>query len=203
MLYAITDSTLLPETRLFDGVEAALKGGCRWVQYRDKSSDTRQRLYDARELNRICQLYDARLIINDDIALALAVSAGGVHLGQGDASIEYARSVLGASAIIGKTCHDQLHLAQQAIEQGADYVAFGRFFPSQTKPNAQVASMDLWQEASQLANTTVAIGGITQENAQTVVDAGASLIAVCNALWCANNIEQAARQFCSMARSST
>lgn len=202
MLYAITDSTLLPGKRLFEGVEAALKGGCRWVQYRDKSNDTRQRLYDARELRALCQQYHAHFIVNDDIALALAVSASGVHLGQGDDSIQYARSLLGESAIIGRTCHDQLHLAHEAIEQGTDYVAFGRFFPSITKPSAQAASLALWQEASQLNVPTVAIGGITQHNAQTVVDTGASLIAICNALWCADNIEQAARYFSSMIRSN-
>jgi thiamine-phosphate pyrophosphorylase len=196
-VYAITDSLLLPDETLFSSVEAALKGGCRWIQYRDKSHDEKNRLYESKRLLDICRAYQASLIINDDPALAKKIGAQGVHLGQGDGDVKAARALLGAEAIIGVTCHNSLNLAQKAIDDGASYIAFGRFFSSNTKPDAQAASLDLLINArKQFPNIKiVAIGGITLENAKLVLDAGADKVAVCHALFSAQDIEAQTKRF--------
>jgi thiamine-phosphate pyrophosphorylase len=203
ILYAITDSQLMPGEQLYTGVEAALKGGCRLVQYRDKSNDHRQRLIQARRLLALCNQYQARLLINDDLRLAHEVGAHGVHLGQDDGSPATARELLGNDAIIGVTCHASLTLAEKAIEQRATYVAFGRFFPSKTKPDAPPAPLALLQQARQVLGDTpiVAIGGITLNNAASVLEAGASMIAVSFSLFGASDISQQARAYTALQRS--
>lgn len=136
-LYAITDATLLPDdAHLHRAVAAAIRGGARIIQYRDKSNHTEKRLRQARMLVDLCRTAEVPLLINDDLPLAVASGARGVHLGQSDTALSAAREQLGADAIIGITCHDQLALAQAAEAGGADYVAFGAFFPSRTKPGA-------------------------------------------------------------------
>ena len=140
-LYAITDSQLLAG-RFLSHVEAALEGGVRLLQYRDKSDDTAPRLREAEALKTLCERYGTELIINDDAELAARLGVG-VHLGQTDGPLTPARALLGRQAIIGSTCHASLDLAQQAANEGASYVAFGRFFNSVTKPGAPAASVDL------------------------------------------------------------
>jgi thiamine-phosphate pyrophosphorylase len=196
-LYAITDSILMPDEKLFSGVEAALKGGCKFVQYRDKSQNIERRFTDATKLLMLCKQYNANLIINDDAKLAQQINAHGVHLGQGDGDIKAARLLLGDDAIIGVTCHDSLELAEQAIADGATYIAFGRFFSSNTKPDARPAPLNLLTQArAKFPNTIIAaIGGITTENANNVLTAGADLIAVCHSLFAANDIEAQAKLF--------
>lgn len=196
-LYGITDSELLPnDETLLDSVQKALEGGMRILQYRDKSSDTTRRLRQAKALVALCHQHNAVLLINDDVELAKLSGADGVHLGQGDGSPSQARAALGAQAIIGVTCHDQLELAQEAAAQGADYVAFGAFFPSKTKPNAKPAPLELLHTARQEINApVVAIGGITVDNAHQVIDAGAQMIAVVHALFAAADITAQAHAF--------
>ncbi|HEY7772554.1 MAG TPA: thiamine phosphate synthase [Marinagarivorans sp.] len=197
MLYAITDDHLMPGPALLAKSEAALKGGCQWLQYRSKSLLTPpERVAAATALTALCRRYGAKLIINDDVELAEITGADGVHLGQGDGDPRLARKRLGNGAIIGVTCHDQLALAQRAIDDGASYVAFGRFFPSQTKPNAQAAPFSLLNQARQLSVPVTAIGGITLENAHRMIEAGASVIAVCHSLFAGNDVEARARNFC-------
>lgn len=195
MLYAITDSTLLANN-LLSACEQALAGGCQWLQYRDKSQDSVKRETEARALKALCSQYQAKLIINDDVALAEAVGADGVHLGQGDGSVSMARKRLGERAIIGITCHDQLMLAQNGLAEGAGYVAFGAFFPSKTKPGALPAPLPLLSEAAQLGAPVIAIGGIDVSNCQAVVKAGATGIAVCHSLFAASDIKLQAQRFC-------
>lgn len=197
LLYAITDSQLMPGQKLFDGVTAALEGGCRLVQYRDKSNDAAQRLADARQLVEICNHFQAQLIINDDVQLANAVNAHGVHLGQEDGSPLAARELLGDKAVIGVTCHASLALAQHAIQQGVNYVAFGRFFLSNTKPDAPPAPLSLLSEARQRCGSVpiVAIGGITQHNGASVLNAGADILAVSHSLFAAADIRQRTEHF--------
>jgi thiamine-phosphate pyrophosphorylase len=197
VLYAITDSQLLPGEKLFTGVEAALIGGCKFVQYRDKSNDAEKRLEDAKKLLALCNQYNATLIINDDAQLAHQIKAHGVHLGQGDGDVKASRELLGDEAIIGVTCHDSLGFAEKAIADGASYIAFGRFFSSNTKPDARPASLGLLHEAKIKFPGTmiVAIGGITIENVKSVLDAGATMIAVCNSLFGAGDIEAQAKLF--------
>ena len=196
-LYAITDSQLLPDEKLFYAVADALKGGCKLVQYRDKSTDRTRRLSDAKHLLNLCNQYQAQLLINDDVELARDIGAHGVHLGQGDTSPVAARLILGSSAIIGITCHDSLELARQAIKDSANYIAFGRFFPSNTKPDARPAPISLISEArahfGQIPITV--IGGITLENGKQLLDAGADMLAVCHSLFSADDISAQAKKF--------
>jgi len=196
-LYAITDSKLMADDEtLLTSVEQALQGGAAIVQYRDKSGDGERRLRQARALNSLCQRFDVPLLINDDIQLALDAGAAGVHLGQSDGNHASAREQLGPDAIIGITCHDSLALAEQARADGADYIAFGAFFPSKTKPDAKPAPMALLAEArSRFALPIVAIGGISVDNAAQIIEAGADMTAVVHALFAADDITTRAQQF--------
>lgn len=196
-LYAITDSQLLPGDQLFTAVADALKGGCKLVQYRDKSTDQTRRIYEAKSLLALCNQYQAQLLINDDVTLAQTVGAHGVHLGQGDTNPVAARIILGSRALIGVTCHDSLALAQQAIKGSANYIAFGRFFASSTKPDARPAPISLITEArKEFSNTPiVVIGGITLTNGKQLLDAGADMLAVCHGLFSAEDIRAQARKF--------
>ncbi|SDI43210.1 thiamine-phosphate diphosphorylase [Pseudomonas delhiensis] len=201
-LYAITDSKLLADGRLLPYVEAALRGGARLLQYRDKSSDESRRLREAEALRELCERHGATLIVNDDAELAARLGVS-VHLGQTDGSLAAARALLGRQAIIGATCHGSLQLADQAVAEGADYVAFGRFFQSLTKPGASEASPELLEQArARFANVPlVAIGGVTLENAPGLIGRGADLLAVINALFAADTpaeVERRARAFAAL-----
>jgi thiamine-phosphate pyrophosphorylase len=135
-------------------------------------------------LQRICADAGVAFIVNDSMALAKRLGADGVHLGQGDGDIREARALLGPSAQIGKTCHDSRHLAMDAGEAGADYVAFGAFYPTTTKPSdyrPDPSILTWWSTVFEIP--CVAIGGITPHNARPLVDAGADFLAVCQAVW--------------------
>ena len=196
-LYAITDSELL-KGKLLPYVEAALKGGATLLQYRDKSTDDARRLREAEALRELCNRYGAALIINDDAELAARLGVG-LHLGQGDGSLSAARALLGRQAIIGGTCHAQLELAEAAAKEGASYVAFGRFFNSNTKPGAPAADVDLLVAAKAKVNLPiVAIGGVTLDNAPALIAHGASMVAVVHGLFGADSaaeVERRARAF--------
>ena len=196
-LYAITDSELL-KGKLLPYVEAALKGGATLLQYRDKSTDEARRLREAEALRELCNRYGAALIINDDAELAARLGVG-LHLGQTDGSLSVARALLGRKAIIGGTCHAQLELAEAAAREGASYVAFGRFFNSNTKPGAPAASLELLAAAKAKVNLPiVAIGGVTLDNAPALIAHGASMVAVVHGLFgadSANEVERRARAF--------
>lgn len=194
-VYAITDATLMPTTAsLCHRVELALRSGVTWLQYRDKSSNTSKRSEQAQALKALCQTYNAKLIINDDTALAKQVGADGVHLGQTDGCIVSARELLGPQAIIGSTCHASLELAERALAQGSSYVAFGRFFASNTKPNAAPAQLSLLAHAQQkFTCPIVAIGGITPSNGAQLLHAGATTLAVCHSLFADDNVEYRAK----------
>lgn len=192
-LYVITDEKLIPESGFSATIEQVLRGGASIIQYRDKSADEVKRLHQSTFLREICSHYAATLIINDDVALAKAVAADGVHLGEDDVSIEQARATLGKDAIIGVSCYNQLQRALTAQAAGADYVAFGAIFSSPTKPAARSASCELIAEAkAQLEIPVCAIGGIDISNAARVVDAGADMTAVISGLLCADDIGETA-----------
>lgn len=194
-LYVITDPVLCPAPRLLESVEQALKGGAAVVQYRDKLADEGSQRRQALDLNRLCQDYGALFVINDDVLLARAVGADGVHIGQDDMRLAEARSLLGPRALIGVSCYNRLTLALQAQAAGADYVAFGRFFPSQTKPNAVAADIGLLHEAKgQLRLPIAAIGGITADNGAALVAAGADMLAVIHGVFGQPDVEAAARR---------
>ncbi len=198
-LYAITDKQLIPNDQLVERVEQAIKGGAKVVQYRDKSTDEPYRLTQAMALQQLCQHYQIPLLINDDIRLAQQVGAAGVHLGKEDAHLTAARQLLGNTAIIGISCYNQLILAQHAIANGANYIAFGRFFDSQIKPNAVVATLELLRTArQQFSCPIVAIGGITPENGGTLIAAGADSLAVIHGLFGQANVMTAATRYAKL-----
>ena len=163
------------------------------LQYRNKAADADVRLRQARALRTLCAMSGVPLIINDDVELAAAVGADGVHLGEHDAAIGDARMRLGAAAIIGVSCYDDLARARHAAAAGADYLAFGACFASPTKPNARRATPELLRQAAVLGLPRVAIGGITPENAALVVAAGADLVAVISGVFDAPDPVAAAR----------
>ncbi len=194
-LYAITpDST--DTANLLTMTEQALVGGATIVQYRNKIADDILRQEQAYLLAQLCRKYQVVFIINDHINIAMAVDADGVHLGQDDGSIRDARKKLGNEKIIGVSCYNQLNLAIDASQQGADYIAFGAFFASSTKPDAVTASTDLLCKAKQkLFVPIVTIGGITLTNAAALIDQGGDAIAVSNALFNTQDIQLTARAF--------
>jgi len=195
-LYAITDAHLIPPGELINRVAAAIRGGAAVIQYRDKSSSHDDRRQQAAALALLCHDRAIPLIINDDVELAAAVGASGVHLGKSDSSVKSARTALGTSAIIGVSCYNALERAVEAVNEGADYVAFGRFFPSQSKPDAVTADPELLGQARQcLQVPIVAIGGITPENGQTLVTAGAHMLAAIHGVFGQADTEAAARQY--------
>ncbi len=193
-LYAITQAEGKSIAALISEVEAALKGGAKVIQYRDKQAiDAEQ---SAALLLSLCHDYQAPLIINDDIQLAKTIGADGVHLGRDDGDILQARKQLGNQAIIGVSCYNDLAKALQMQKQGADYIAFGRFFPSTSKPLASAAELSTLINAKQSIDIPiVAIGGITVENGHQLIDAGADLLAVIGGIFNQADIEQATAAF--------
>lgn len=193
-LYAITDERLITEKDFDKAIEAALQGGAKIIQYRDKSQDQKKRFQQASALQSLCQQYQSLCIINDDIELALAVNADGVHLGRDDVALIQARQALGDDAIIGVSCYNDLSLAITAEQNTASYVAFGAIFSSLTKPQAPVAGLNIISEAKQKLTIPVCtIGGITQGNIQHVVQHGADMTAVISSLFASKDIEKSAR----------
>lgn len=196
-LYALTDSSLTPGTALLPAVEAAIRGGARLVQYRDKSTDSARRLAEARALVELCQGHGVPLIVNDDPALAAAAGADGVHLGRDDGDVATARVRLGPRAIIGISCYDSLERAVAAAHAGADYVAFGSFHASASKPDATRASPELLRQArQQLPGIPLcAIGGITPGNGAALVAAGAHMLAVIRGVFAEQDVTVAAQAY--------
>lgn len=195
-LYVITDDRGSGPEHLAAQVAAALTGGARVVQYRDKSTDRERRLAEARALQALCRQHRVPLLINDDVDLAVAVDADGVHLGRDDQDIASARDRLPAGGLVGVSCYNDFGLAREAARRGADYIAFGSFFPSPTKPDAVPAQPDLLRCARrELALPTVAIGGISPENGAPLVRAGADMLAVISAVFAATDVAAATRAF--------
>jgi len=193
-LYVITDENLINENDFEQKIEAALLGGTRIIQYRDKSTNQKKRLRQAETLRLLCKQHQAVCLINDDIELARAVNAHGVHLGRDDKSISQARKILGENAIIGISCYNDISLAKTAEKSSADYVAFGAIFSSPTKQNAKVASLEILSIAKQhLSLPVCAIGGITQNNIAQVIQHNADMAAVISNVFAAENIQQSTK----------
>lgn len=187
-LYAITPESA-DTRRWLTLVEAALAGGCRVLQYRDKLSNPGERVRRARALRALTRRFDTCLLINDDLALAVLVDADGVHLGKDDGHLGVARAILGPEKILGASCYADFATAERAVAAGADYVAFGAVYPSSTKPAAVPATVDLFLRAQTgLTASTCAIGGITLDNAPPLIAAGAGLLAVINDLFTAPDV---------------
>ena len=181
-LYAFTQSEGNMSVTIINDVHTVLKGGVAVIQYRNKN--TQDSIDLANEILTLCKEHQVPLIINDDAKLAQKIGANGVHLGKNDGEIAEARKILGSSAIIGVSCYNDIKLALQATTQGVDYVAFGRFFPSSTKPLASPANIDtLWLAKQKINLPIVAIGGILPENGGQLLSAGADILAVVGGLF--------------------
>ena len=194
-LYAITDAKLLG-TDIIEKAEQAILGGINILQYRNKNASAKQQEQEARTLAQLCDKHNIIFIINDDVELAMKVNADGVHLGQKDTHFQQARKQLGENKIIGITCNNQIELAQNAQQQGADYVAFGRFFESSTKPSAPHAELSLLTEARKLITIPiVAISGITHESAPLVLEKNVDMLAVIEGIFGKADILKSVQQF--------
>lgn len=193
-LYAITPERPHAEPSLADQVEQAILGGARIIQYRDKSDDSDKRRAEAASLLGVCRHHYVPLIVNDDIELAVTVGADGVHLGKDDVTPAEAKYALGGDALIGVSCYNVLENAERAQAQGADYVAFGRFFPSASKPDTVPANPRLLQRARlRIRLPIVAIGGITPQNGGPLITAGADMLAAIDAVFGHADIRVAAQ----------
>ena len=194
-LYVITDPELCGGA-LPDKVAAAIAGGARIVQYRNKQASAEQQYHEATALRDLCRQHQVLFMINDDPGLAHEVDADGVHLGQRDTAIAEARALLGADRIIGISCNNRFDLALEAQQAGADYIAFGRFFPSKTKPQAPRADLALLERARRELHLPVcAIGGILPEHVPTLISAGADMVAVIHGIFGAADVQAAAREY--------
>jgi thiamine-phosphate pyrophosphorylase len=194
-LYGVTPDDA-DTARLLGRVGAALEGGARILQYRNKSADALLRHEQAVALHTLCLAHGAALIVNDDLELALAVDAEGVHLGGEDGSVAAARRRLGPHKLLGASCYSRLENAERAIAEGADHIAFGSFFVSSVKPGAPSSPLSLLTEAKRRFSVpVVAIGGITLANAPHLITAGADSVAVITALFGADDIVRAAQEF--------
>ena len=194
-LYAVTPD-LDDTAELLRRTRQALEGGARFLQYRNKFAAADVRREQARGLLGLCREFGARLVVNDDLALALEIGADGVHLGREDCSPAAARAALGPKAILGLSCYNELERAREAKRIGADYVAFGSFFPSSTKPGATRAPLELLALAKRELDMPLAsIGGITLDNAPQLIAAGADLLAVISDLFEAPDIRARAAAY--------
>jgi thiamine-phosphate pyrophosphorylase len=198
-LYAITDEALIPEGKLEAAVARAVAGGAVVIQYRSKNPDRMRQRREAQTLVELCTPLGVPLIINDDVALARESGAAGVHLGREDEAIATARAALGPDAIIGVSCYNRFEHALAAQAAGADYIAFGSFFTSATKPAAVRAEPALLERARrELRVPAVAIGGITPENGAQLVRAGAHMLAVISGLFGTADTTAAARRYAAL-----
>jgi thiamine-phosphate pyrophosphorylase len=195
-LYVLTPEESRTCDQWLQDIASAIRGGAALVQYRRKNGTPGRHRREAALVATLCAECGVPFFVNDDVDLAREVRASGVHLGKDDASVAAAREALGPGAVIGVSCYNSLERALAAQAAGADYLAFGSFFPSPTKPGAVRADCGLLKQAkAELAIPIVAIGGITPENAPAVIDAGAAAIAVISAVFGADDVEAAARRF--------
>ena len=193
-LYAITPDER-DTARLLARVRAVVDAGACWLQYRNKTADDRLRREQASALLPLCRAAGVPLIVNDDWRLAAAIGADGAHLGEDDGELGEARAALGSDTLLGASCYDSLERARDAVTRGANYVAFGAFFPSPTKPHARRACPTLLQASAALGVPRVAIGGITPDNGRALVAAGADLLAVISGVFDAPDPAAAARAY--------
>jgi thiamine-phosphate pyrophosphorylase len=202
-LYAITPDEV--DTKLLLAkVDAALQGGVSILQYRNKLADLKLLAQQARAIQPLCRQYKVPFIINDSVNLCMTLDADGVHIGAEDGNIAEVRERIGADKLLGASCYNRYDLALSAQLAGASYVAFGACFASSTKPKAPVAGIELFKQATmQLKIPTVAIGGITLKNATFVIDAGASAIAVINAIFSQDDVKSTTQQFTQLFRAKS
>lgn len=194
-LYAITNG---PRADLLDVVAQALAGGARLLQYLDEESGDARRQDEATAILQLCRSHGVPLIIHEDLSLAQAIGADGVHLAHSEDRIREARALLGPAAIVGAACRDSLEDARAAALAGASYVSFGAMFPSPTKPTATIAPLELLRQSAALGVARVAIGGITPDNASLLIESGADYVASISSLFGAADVRHAAQRFAQL-----
>jgi thiamine-phosphate pyrophosphorylase len=195
-LYVLTSDTHYPHHTWIERIECIIQGGAEFIQLREKTLSDQALQPLAQDIQHLCHDYGATLIINDRVSLARRIRADGVHIGQTDCSLRHARELLGNKKIIGVSCYRSIYQALLAQKQGADYVAFGRLFSSHTKPSAQQCPINVLQNAcKQLKPSICAIGGITLNNVNLALRAGAHLIASTHTVFNAQDPYQAANNF--------
>ena len=194
-LYAITPD-MADTDLLLKKVESALQGGIDILQYRNKAANHKLQTQQARAILPLCRQYNVPLIINDSVKLCLTLDADGLHLGAEDDNLAEVRKRIGRDKVLGASCYNRFDLALSAQQAGASYVAFGACFASITKPNAPVACLDLFKRSTvELNIPTVAIGGITLQNATQVIQAKADAVAVINAIFNTDDVKLSSQQF--------
>ena len=201
-LYVITDKKLIPRDRFVETVESAVRGGASVVQLREKDTPGDDVVGLGKALLKVTGKYGVPLIINDSVELAKAIGADGVHLGEDDPMVSHARAVLGGDKIIGVSCYGRLERGLDAERDGADYVAFGTPFFTPTKPERAPTSFDVLREAvSRIKSIPIfAIGGITPENADSVLETGVDGIAVITAVFGSGDPEKTSRKLSTIAK---
>jgi len=199
-LYVITDKKLINRDRFIETVEKSIKGGARIVQLREKGTPENEIISLGREILKVTKSYRIPLIINDSPELAQEIGADGVHLGGEDTSITNARAILGDMAIIGVSCYNQIERGLKAVENGADYVAFGTPYYTPTKPQREPTTIGILREAVNLIKSIpiFAIGGITKENAAPILETGVEGIAVITSVFGSPDPETAARELAAL-----
>tara|TARA_B100000683_G_scaffold188182_1_gene181470 strand:- start:146 stop:820 length:675 start_codon:yes stop_codon:yes gene_type:complete len=197
--YGITPDNL-PSEALIEKIRSSLMGGVKILQYRNKGNNWAKKIEEISEIKKICQKYNVPFIINDNLNIALEVDADGLHVGKDDVSIKKARESLGNNKMLGVSCYGDLQRATKAEKLGADYIAFGSFFKSKTKPKAPLIEKNILEKARYICQCPiVAIGGITPENGSELLKNGADMLAVADAIFsskdCKLNAQKMARLF--------
>lgn len=198
-LYIITDKKLIPRDNFTQKVEQAIRGGARIVQLREKQFNPKEILELGSSLLEITRKYNVPLIINDYVDIALELDADGVHLGETDPEIKFARKKLGENKIIGVSCYDSIERGEYAVREGADYIVFGTPYYTPTKPDRSPTPLEVLREARRkfADNTVFAIGGITEKNAREIVDTGVDGIAAITSIFKKGSPEENAKKLSS------
>lgn len=190
-LYVLTDATLTPEETMLEQIERVLKSGVKVIQYRDKDATDEEAEKQCLRLQALCDYYEAVFIIDDRLGLAHRINADGLHVGEDDVSYEEARALLGADKIIGVSCYGNIERAQKYANLGADYVAFGSFFPSPTKPHAKVVEPGVLKIAKETLSVPIcAIGGISEENIEQLSRYDIAMYSLISAVYKEDAIEE-------------
>lgn len=193
LLYAVTDRAWTGKQTLYQQVEAALRGGVTCVQLREKDLDEALFLQEARELRGLCRQYKVPIIVNDNVDIAIACKADGVHVGQEDLAAGEVRRRIGDEMILGVSVHT-VEEARQAVRDGADYLGLGAVFPTSTKPDADPMSREILRAICDAVDVpVVAIGGINRDNLLRLAGSGVDGVALVSAIFSAEDVEGACR----------
>ncbi len=195
-LYAITDEKLTPYSNILSILRDTLEAGVKIVQLRDKTLSDGELEAIAKDILNLCKDYDAKLIIDDRVNLVAKIWADGLHIGKDDIKLKDARKILGKDKIIGVSCYGDVEYAHKMQEEGANYVAFGSFFNSTTKPNAKIVDKEVLMNAKEKLSIPIcAIGGISSINAKELIEAGADMVAIISDLWNAKDLKAKIREY--------